>query len=484
MNRMPCSSARIQRVGVAAVVGLLLALGACAKQRVARPDSWTVLHPALPAATGPDGAWSVGGLAANPRIDLRAADVAGRWLRFGGTVADPSAELQFLVNVYREQTLVMRSVPSLCDAARRCSTVVWIPPDATSVAAFVYTFAGVGSASSLTVEVGNPEPADRRDLRRVADLLAALQESYYRSGDADWPAIAERVAAMPPAPSDVDPLPVTAQYIREQLPGNKHMFVVPSASIKTGARTAGPPTCSMRADAIGLAVVPGISAIEGDGPARYATALHDCLLAAPDDRPWVVDLRVNGGGNMYPMIAGLSPLLPEGPLYAFVDGRGAPTAQIAIGPTGVTVDGEVGSIATPDVGSRTRAPVVVVIGPRCGSSCEQVANALSARPRTLFVGQDSGGYTTGNFPHALNDDYLLLVTSGYTGDPCGRPIADRLHPDVVVDRVDDLSVAEVLAAPGVGTWLATMRQHVARPVSDIERNARCAAASGLQAPTP
>ena len=466
----------LRRVGACLALGLLLALGACAKHRVARSDSWATLHPALPAATGPDGTWIVGDGAPNPLIDVPLADVAGRWVRFGGTVTDLTSEIQFLVNVRRGKTIVMRSVPSLCDAAGRCSAIVWIPPDATSVVALVYTFTQAGSASSLTVEVGNPESADRRDRGRVADLLAMLQKEYYRADDADWPAIEARVAAMTPAPSDVDPLPTTAQYVREQLPGNRHMFVVPAASTKSSAHTA-LPTCSTLDGTIGLAVLPGILSIEGDGPARYATALHDCLLAAPVDRPWVVDLRGNGGGNMYPMIAGASPLLPEGPLYAFVDDRGAATAQIGIGPSGVTMADEIGSIATPDVGSRTRAPVVVVIGPRCGSSCEQVANALAARPRTLFVGQDSGGFTTGNVAQALNDDYLLLVTTGYTADPCGRLIADRLHPDVVVDRVDERAVAELLAMPTVSAWLATTRQHVAQPVSDIERHARCAAAA-------
>ena len=34
---------------------------------------------------------------------------------------------------------------------------------------------------------------------------------------------------------------------------------------------------------------------------------------------WVIDLRFNNGGNMYPMLAGLSPLLPKGLIGYFIN---------------------------------------------------------------------------------------------------------------------------------------------------------------------
>ena len=40
---------------------------------------------------------------------------------------------------------------------------------------------------------------------------------------------------------------------------------------------------------------------------------------------WIVDLRHNRGGNMWPMVAGLGPLLGEGRAGAFVDPDGGAT---------------------------------------------------------------------------------------------------------------------------------------------------------------
>ena len=53
---------------------------------------------------------------------------------------------------------------------------------------------------------------------------------------------------------------------------------------------------------------------EGAAGGAYAEALQRAIRMA--DRPgligWIVDLRTDGGGNMWPMMAGLGPILGEG----------------------------------------------------------------------------------------------------------------------------------------------------------------------------
>jgi hypothetical protein len=73
---------------------------------------------------------------------------------------------------------------------------------------------------------------------------------------------------------------------------------------------------------IGYVWVPGASA----GPDSYATTLHNRIgeIGALSPCGRVVDLRSNTGGNMWPMLAGLGPLLGEGELGFFI-GPGRPT---------------------------------------------------------------------------------------------------------------------------------------------------------------
>lgn len=53
---------------------------------------------------------------------------------------------------------------------------------------------------------------------------------------------------------------------------------------------------------------------EGDPATRFAASIQRAIEAS--DRPglagWIVDLRGNFGGNMWPMIAGVGPVLGEG----------------------------------------------------------------------------------------------------------------------------------------------------------------------------
>ena len=59
----------------------------------------------------------------------------------------------------------------------------------------------------------------------------------------------------------------------------------------------------------------------------YARQIQNAISAADRDDliGWIVDLRSNGGGNMWPMIAGLGPILGEGPLGYFIGPTGSET---------------------------------------------------------------------------------------------------------------------------------------------------------------
>lgn len=75
---------------------------------------------------------------------------------------------------------------------------------------------------------------------------------------------------------------------------------------------------------IGYVVVPHFSPRDNTDGVRFETTLQHLIaqLDADHARTWVIDLRGNGGGNMWPMMAGLGPLLGEGVAGAFHDSGG------------------------------------------------------------------------------------------------------------------------------------------------------------------
>lgn len=124
---------------------------------------------------------------------------------------------------------------------------------------------------------------------------------------------------------------------------------------------------------------------------------------------WIIDLRDNGGGNMEPMMSGLAPLIGEG----FV--AGAINIKNEIRP--YTIENgqfsNYGRLACEMSNHPKISPsekVVVLLSRYTVSSGELVAVAFKGRENTKFIGEETGGYTTGNGYDKINDDLIMIIS--------------------------------------------------------------------------
>ena len=142
--------------------------------------------------------------------------------------------------------------------------------------------------------------------------------------------------------------------------GGKHSFMMESDDHQKAIDSYTPPTSSMEGCVLTVTLPAYMgSAEQGED---YATTLADAL-ETEGVCGVVVDLRENGGGDMGPMIAGLSPLLPDGVVTSFV--FGSRTSDVTL------EDGEVCGGGTPtSVGPRPKldAPVAVLTSSGTASS--------------------------------------------------------------------------------------------------------------------
>jgi carboxyl-terminal processing protease len=153
---------------------------------------------------------------------------------------------------------------------------------------------------------------------------------------------------------------------------------------------------------------------------------------------WVVDLRLNGGGNVWPMYAGVGPLLGDSVLnIEVVEGRTVSRTvyvegqAIAVGPSGAR---EVhASVETPYRMRYADAPVAVLTDGGTASSAEALAIAFRTRSNTRLFGQPTGGYATGNRGVRLPDGANMVVTVDAMRDRMGREYGDPIVPDEVVE---------------------------------------------------
>ncbi|MFC7519438.1 S41 family peptidase [Xanthomonas populi] len=171
----------------------------------------------------------------------------------------------------------------------------------------------------------------------------------------------------------------------------------------------------------------------------YETSLTTALdqAAAQASCGWIVDLRHNTGGTMWPMVNRLHALLGNAALGSPVDAAGKQSPWRARSAQRST--------ASPD-GLQTDRPVAVLIGPRTASAGEMVAISFRGRANTRSFGQPSASQTTGNRSVELPGGGVLAIASTYTQDRSGHRIDGRLQPDVVLDP-------QAEAAEAAAHWL-------------------------------
>lgn len=169
----------------------------------------------------------------------------------------------------------------------------------------------------------------------------------------------------------------------------------------------------------------------------YALALQKHIAGLDDGTRcgWVVDVSSNGGGNMWPMLFGLLPLLHGTPdtqgalIGAFRSANGLLWWRQA---EGEVVLGNASMLRSRQGAYRLRAgtaPVAVVMGAGTASSGEAVALAFRGQPGSRSFGQSSAGFSTGNRPTTLVDGTTLLLTHNVMTDRNGQGDGGRMQPD-------------------------------------------------------
>lgn len=177
----------------------------------------------------------------------------------------------------------------------------------------------------------------------------------------------------------------------------------------------------------------------------YADSLQRAVLQLHAQAPigWLIDLRQNTGGNLYPMLAGLGPLLACGDLGREVDARGGREAwwycRDKDHPEGAS---HITLVRSPVVLQR-ELPAIVLIGRHTASAGEALAMSFIGRPATRFFGERTAGYTTGNHMCFLADSAILNITTSVMMDRAGNTHPEGIAPDLPFGTEEEAFMAAV-----------------------------------------
>ena len=234
-----------------------------------------------------------------------------------------------------------------------------------------------------------------------------------------------------------------AQSVRETFPairtalmllGDGHSFYRPVAGtpISAATRGCGAPGSAVPPlpDTVGYVSVGSFSGTDAEARA-FANAVQRDIATADRDglAGWVVDLRSNGGGNMWPMIAGVGPVLGEGRAGYFVDPDGAESWWEYRNGASWNDGTLMQRVDTPYRLRRESPRVAVLIDGGTASSGEAVAIAFRRRPGTRSFGTATCGLSTANQLYTLSDGASLFLTVAVMADRTKFPYGGRIAPD-------------------------------------------------------
>ncbi len=169
---------------------------------------------------------------------------------------------------------------------------------------------------------------------------------------------------------------------------------------------------------------------------RFADKLHGLVVDLQGQKPdgWIIDLRGNLGGNMWPMLAGIGPVVGEGDLGSFQSpGGNNESWYYRAGKAGSRSRGEdsVGAQVTKPPFHLPQLPWVAVLLDRStASSGEAIAISFAGRPRSRSFGEHTMGFATANDENPLSDGATLYLCSSVEADRTGKRYEDGIDPDV------------------------------------------------------
>jgi len=219
---------------------------------------------------------------------------------------------------------------------------------------------------------------------------------------------------------------------------------------------------------IATIVVPGLFNPDDGQMHVYADVLNKTIsrLGAKHPTGWIIDLRGNLGGNMWPMLAGVGPLEGTGILGAYIDadnnkniwfyGADGAGAQLHDGRRQILC-----WVPAPSISFKTPQIVAVIIDHGTASSGEAIAISFQGRPLSRSFGRPTHGQTTSNDGFVLEDGASLVLTTSVEADRTGKIYLDGINLDIELPEESHLPVPGTVdpMTEAAAAWIKSVAAH-------------------------
>ena len=289
-----------------------------------------------------------------------------------------------------------------------------------------------------TADLPPPSAAAKRYLE---EALVVMREHSLVRASTDWPALTAAALAQARGAATPADAHLAVSYALRRL-GDDHSYLAssgqsralleaPVVNARTGRRAV-EPRGEQLPGGIGYLWVPGFAGGRPEHQVAFGNRLQASIreLDAAGSCGWILDLRDNRGGNLWPMLIGVGPLLGEGVLGASHFPDGSVTALSYV--NGQARYGEYTQLrvsAEPYRLRRTEPPIAVLLGRATASSAEVLAAGFRGMRNARSFGTPTSGVSTGTRIFELSDGAALVLAVAATSDRTGRVLNGPITPD-------------------------------------------------------
>jgi hypothetical protein len=186
-------------------------------------------------------------------------------------------------------------------------------------------------------------------------------------------------------------------------------------------------------DSIGYVRVPACSCQTAAEATRFAESIQADIRAADRDglAGWIVDFRGNGGGNMWPMIAGVGPVLGEG-IIGWIVYNDREYEREYVGGGAQSFGDVFARVPSPYTVRAPYPKVAVLTDESVVSAGEAVVIFFKGRPATRSFGVPTCGHQHLQQSFSLSDGATLHLVTGQHADRLKRRYGGPLQPDEII----------------------------------------------------
>lgn len=285
----------------------------------------------------------------------------------------------------------------------------------------------------------------------IREVSQIIKSKSLFSDTLNWNQIDDSLSILPFGKNDSSNNELIFNFFTNQLrnTGDKHSFFLTLTQIKTFVKKnpePKQPEGKYLSDGIGLIKVPHYSLWASPNVTRkdFANNIRSQIKKIDTQNEinsWVVDLRGNNGGDMWPMLGGLNALINDGTVGYFVGKKNE--KDIAWESKNGEIPNTHELIGTYKV--RTLPlKIAILIDSMTASSGEMTAISFIGLAHVKVFGQPSAGYITANAPIILSDGTRLNLAMLNVADRTHKIYYDKIIPDVIVKLQTGSTIDETL----------------------------------------